>query len=148
MVAWKNLDTLASYDALLKTERVELATVMAGENGAERVKNYSVPMAEGLVFNYGAKAVDDKVLAAVLVHVNLDKVVTAAKCSERSLKTLGVLEISVATELCEVKSLLSALPNVSAAGDEVRRLIHLLKININVAKVHGVHSATDIDTDH
>ena len=65
MVAWKNLDTLASYDALLKTERVELATVMAGENGAERVKNYSVPMAEGLVFNYGAKAVDDKVLAAL-----------------------------------------------------------------------------------
>ena len=30
----------------------------------------------------------------------------------------------------------------------MRRLIHLLKINVNVAKVHGVHSATDIHTDH
>ena len=27
-------------------------------------------------------------------------------------------------------------------------LIHLLKININVAKVYGVHSTTDIHTDH
>ncbi len=29
---------------------------MSGENGAERVKNYSVPMAEGLTYNYAAKA--------------------------------------------------------------------------------------------
>ncbi len=29
---------------------------MAGENGAERVKNYSIPMAEGLSYNYAAKA--------------------------------------------------------------------------------------------
>ena len=65
MAAWKNLDTLASYDALFQTERVNLVEAMTGENGAERVKNYSVPMAEGLVFNYGAKAVDDKVLAAL-----------------------------------------------------------------------------------
>ena len=65
MVTWKNLDTLASYEALSKVERVDLAAVMAGENGAERVKKYSVPMAEGLSFNYGAKAVDDKVLKAL-----------------------------------------------------------------------------------
>ena len=47
MLNWKNLDTLASYQELEKTESVDLAAVMAGENGAERVKNYSVPMAEG-----------------------------------------------------------------------------------------------------
>lgn len=35
---------------------------MSGENGAERVKTYSVPMAEGMVYNYAAKAVDGKVL--------------------------------------------------------------------------------------
>ena len=92
--------------------------------------------------------VDNKVLAAVLVYVNLDKVVTAAKSAERTLKSLGILEVSIATELCEIKSLLSALPNVSAAGDEVRRLIHLLKINVDIAEVHGVHSATDIHTNH
>lgn len=62
MISWNNLDTLASYKELLEVERVNLAEVMAGENGAERVKNYSVPMADGLVYNYGAKAVDDKVL--------------------------------------------------------------------------------------
>ena len=66
MVAWNNLDTLASYEALEKVEKVNLAEVMAGENGAERVKKYSVPMAEGLVFNYAAKCVDDDVLAALV----------------------------------------------------------------------------------
>lgn len=39
---------------------------MSGENGAERVKNYSIPMAEGLVYNYAAKQVDDDVLAALV----------------------------------------------------------------------------------
>ena len=65
MTDWKNLDTLASYKELEALDRVNLPEVMAGENGAARVKNYSVPMAEGLVFNYAAKAVDDKILAAL-----------------------------------------------------------------------------------
>ena len=46
MVTWNNLDTLDSFDKLSKVERVNLAEVMSGENGANRVKNYSVPMAE------------------------------------------------------------------------------------------------------
>ncbi|MCC8059747.1 MAG: glucose-6-phosphate isomerase [Clostridiales bacterium] len=62
MVNWNNLDTLASYQELLKAERVDLKAVMSGENGAERVKRYSVPMAESMVYNYAAKAVDDAVL--------------------------------------------------------------------------------------
>ena len=65
MVNWKNLDALASYEALGKVEKVDLVKVMTGENGAERVAKYSVPMAEGLAFNYAAKAVDDTVLAAL-----------------------------------------------------------------------------------
>ena len=65
MISWKNLDKLASYQELLDVERVNLVEVMSGENGAERVKKYSVPMAAGLAFNYGAKQVDDKVLAAL-----------------------------------------------------------------------------------
>ena len=48
MTNWKNLDTLASYKELESLARVDLPAVMAGENGAARVKNYSVPMAEGL----------------------------------------------------------------------------------------------------
>lgn len=65
MISWKNLDTLTSYEELLSTEKVDLVSVMSGESGAERVKKYSVPMAAGLMYNYGAKAVDDKILAAL-----------------------------------------------------------------------------------
>lgn len=65
MITWNNLDTLASFKELEDVERVNLVEAMSGENGAERVKKYSVPMAEGLAFNYGAKQVDDKVLTAL-----------------------------------------------------------------------------------
>ncbi|MGN0393697.1 MAG: glucose-6-phosphate isomerase, partial [Bariatricus sp.] len=65
MVTWKNLDTLASYQELENVDRVNLAEVMTGENGAERVRNYSVPMAAGLAYNYAAKQVDDDVLNAL-----------------------------------------------------------------------------------
>ena len=63
MIAWKNMDTLASYQELENAARVNLATAMAGENGAERVKRYSVPMGEGLDFNFGARPVDDEILS-------------------------------------------------------------------------------------
>ena len=66
MVTWNNLDTLASFQDLSKTDRVDLADVMSGENGAERVKKYSVPMAAGLAYNYAAKQVDDNVLEALV----------------------------------------------------------------------------------
>ena len=62
MITWNNLDKLASYQELAKVGRVNLAEVMSGDNGAERVKKYSVPMAEGMVYNYAAKQIDDKVL--------------------------------------------------------------------------------------
>ena len=65
MLNWKNLDTLASYEELKKVEPVNVAEVMSGENGAERVKNYSIQMMDGLTYNYAAKAVDEKVLAAL-----------------------------------------------------------------------------------
>ena len=62
MITWKNMDTLEAYQELLNVERVDLAAVMSGENGAERVKNYTVPMGAGLDFNYGSRAVDGKIL--------------------------------------------------------------------------------------
>ena len=66
MANWKNLDTLASFDDLAKVEKVNLVQAMSGENGAKRVKTYSVPMAEGLVYNYAAKQVDDDVIDALV----------------------------------------------------------------------------------
>ncbi len=65
MINWKNLDTLQSFEELGKVSRVDLVKTMSGENGAERVKNYSVPMACGMAYNYAAKEVDDDVLAAL-----------------------------------------------------------------------------------
>ena len=65
MVAWKNTDTLASYQDLLNVEKVNLAEVMSGESGAERVKNYTVPMGAELDFNYAARPVNEKVLAVL-----------------------------------------------------------------------------------
>ena len=63
MTNWKNLDTLDSYKALKACKgSVDLTTVMAGESGADRAKNYSVPMAEKLTYNFAAKEVDDTVL--------------------------------------------------------------------------------------
>lgn len=63
MTNWKNLDTLDSYKALKACKgSVDLTTVMAGESGADRAKNYSVPMAENLTYNFAAKEVDDTVL--------------------------------------------------------------------------------------
>ena len=63
MITWNNLDTVKAYEALKGAAKVNLAEVMSGENGAARVKKYSVPMAEGMAYNYAAKQVDDNVLA-------------------------------------------------------------------------------------
>ena len=62
MITWKNMDTLAAYTELCGAEKVNLQAVMSGENGAERVKNYTIPMGAGLNFNYGARPVDDAIL--------------------------------------------------------------------------------------
>ena len=65
MINWKNLDTVDSYQELVNVEKVNLVEVMAGQNGADRVKKYSAPMAEGMAFNYASRPVDDKVLEAL-----------------------------------------------------------------------------------
>ena len=65
MTNWKNLDTLDSYEEMKHAERVNLAEVMSGENGAKRVQAYSVPMAAGLTYNYAAKQVDENVLSVL-----------------------------------------------------------------------------------
>ena len=77
MINWKNFDTLSSYEELMNVAPVNLAEVMTGENGAERVKKYSVPMAAGMAFNYGAKSVDDDILEV------LAKVAKEAQLTEK-----------------------------------------------------------------
>lgn len=66
MINWKNADELKSFtDLYALKDQVNLATVMDGASGAERVKKYSVPMSGGLSYNYAAKQVDDTVLSAL-----------------------------------------------------------------------------------
>ncbi len=77
MTEWKNLDTLASFGELAKVQKVNLVEAMSGQSGADRVKKYSVPMAEGLTYNYAAKQVDDQVIDA------LEKLAAEAELSDK-----------------------------------------------------------------
>ncbi len=77
MTQWKNLDTLASFGELAKVQKVNLVEAMSGQNGADRVKKYSVSMAEGLTYNYAAKQVDDQVIDA------LEKLAAEAELSDK-----------------------------------------------------------------
>ena len=63
---WLNFDRLEAYKKLegLKGS-VDLKTAMAGEGGAARVAAYQAPMAEGMVFSYAARQVDDTLLDAL-----------------------------------------------------------------------------------
>ena len=65
MISWTNFDKLDSYQELMNVKAVDLAAAMAGEQGAERVKNYNVPVIKGLAYNFGAKAVDESILEAL-----------------------------------------------------------------------------------
>ena len=64
MVKWTNLDKLDNYQKLLKsTKRVDIKSVLSGADAASRVAQYTIPMAEGLNYNYAAMPVDDEILA-------------------------------------------------------------------------------------
>ncbi|MBE6042375.1 MAG: glucose-6-phosphate isomerase, partial [Clostridiales bacterium] len=64
MAEWKNLDKLDSYKALMASEhRVDLRDALSGDKGASRVRDYSVPMGCGLIYNFASKQVDDEVLS-------------------------------------------------------------------------------------
>lgn len=62
MIYWNNMDTLQAYKVLQKAKKTNLKKVMSGNNGTNRVKSYSVPIGAGLVFNYGARPVDDYII--------------------------------------------------------------------------------------
>ena len=62
MIYWNNMDTLQAYKVLQKAKKTNLKKVMSGNNGTNRVKSYSVPIGAGLVFNHGARPVDDDII--------------------------------------------------------------------------------------
>ena len=63
MISWENLDTLSSYKKLQSLKNaVSLKDALSGDAGARRVKEYSVPMAAGLSFNFASRQVNEQVL--------------------------------------------------------------------------------------
>ena len=62
MITWKNMDELEAYKTLKGIQPVDLASALSGEAGAERVRNYVVPMGAGLELRYGARPVNDEIL--------------------------------------------------------------------------------------
>ena len=70
MITWNNLDTLESFKELSKVGRVDIKEAMSGDNGAKRVKEYNIPMAEGFTYNFAAKQVDADVLEALAKLAN------------------------------------------------------------------------------
>lgn len=71
MVNWNNFDTLKSYKRLASlANKVNLQEAMSGKDAIHRVKNYSVPMAGGLAYNFASKQVDDDILVALAELAN------------------------------------------------------------------------------
>ncbi|MDE5898513.1 MAG: glucose-6-phosphate isomerase [Treponemataceae bacterium] len=63
MIAWTNADTLSSWKKLLSLKgMVSVADALGGADAAERIRAYSVPMAEGMTYNFAAKQVNDTIL--------------------------------------------------------------------------------------
>ena len=63
MINWKNMTELDAYKKLKATAPASLKGVLAGEEGAKRVKAYQLPMAGGLSYNYAAKRVNEQILS-------------------------------------------------------------------------------------
>ena len=63
MITWANPDTLSSWKKLLSLKgMVSVAEELSSADAAKRIKDYSVPMAEGLTYNYAAKQVNEQIL--------------------------------------------------------------------------------------
>ena len=77
MANWKNLDQLQAFEELKAAKKVNIREAMTGESGADRVRSFSVPIAEGLDFNYAARPVDADLLAV------LAKLAEEAELSEK-----------------------------------------------------------------
>ncbi|MCR5495572.1 MAG: glucose-6-phosphate isomerase [Treponema sp.] len=63
MATWSNADTLSSWKKLQSLKgMVSVKDELSSANAVKRIKEYSVPMAEGLTYNYAAKQVNEQIL--------------------------------------------------------------------------------------
>lgn len=63
MATWANADTFSSWKKMLSLKgMVSVRDELSSENAVGLIREYSVPMAEGLTYNYGAKQVNEQIL--------------------------------------------------------------------------------------
>lgn len=63
-IAWNNLNKLESYKKLLSLKNAaSVASSLKGNTGAKRIKEFSIPMSCGLVYNFAAKQVNRQIIA-------------------------------------------------------------------------------------
>lgn len=63
MITWENADRLSSWKKLMSLKgMVSVAEELSSADAVKRIKEYSVPMAEGLTYNYAAKQVNEQIL--------------------------------------------------------------------------------------
>ena len=63
MATWVNADTLSSWKKLMSLKgMVSVKDELSSENAVKRITEYSIPMAEGLTYNFAAKQVNEQIL--------------------------------------------------------------------------------------
>lgn len=63
MITWANADKLSSWKKLMSLKgMVSVADELSSASAVKRVKEYSVPMAEGLTYNFAAKQVNEQII--------------------------------------------------------------------------------------
>ena len=66
MITWANADTLSSWKKLMSLKgMVSIADELNSADAVKRIKEYSIPMAEGLTYNYAAKQVNEQILTTL-----------------------------------------------------------------------------------
>ena len=71
---WKNLDECSLFRDLQEAQIPDLTQCLKGEGGADRIEQYSIPMAAGMHYNYAAKQVDESILTMLGALANEQQV--------------------------------------------------------------------------
>lgn len=66
MITWANADTLSSWKKLMSLKgMVNVSEELSSQDAVKRIQEYSIPMAEGLTYNYAAKQVNKQILTTL-----------------------------------------------------------------------------------
>ena len=91
---------------------------------------------------------DNEELVAVLVHVDFDEVVAAAKSANASLNAVDVFQVTVAPKLVQhFETNILALAHLSARGDMLTNgRVEGGEVDVDLSEFNGAHTAPDVYT--